>query len=185
MTQTLFPRVAGSATLHSMSFVEPITPLPVNALSGNREAMMWDEACALWSTLSPLKAMYPGFSVWYWSKVLPGLLRGTRHILRQGTLDRPSGIAILKRDVDENKICTLWVANADRGRGVGRELIEEAISWMGDEHPLFTVPAERYEEFRPLMERLRFKETARLQSVYRPGVVEHIYNSRLYTASHR
>jgi GNAT superfamily N-acetyltransferase len=161
-----------------MSCTHPIVPFLANAHARDQGLVAWEEACAVWATLAPLKVTYPGFSNWYWSKVVPGILRGTRAILRQGPLDAPSGLAIVKRDAAENKICTLWVSEAGRCRGLGRGLIEEAIDWIRDDHPLFTVPAERFDEFQPLMERFGFNETARLNSLYRPGVAEHIYNGQ-------
>lgn len=184
MTQDIFPRFPRFATINMMSLIEPLIPIPTNHSFGDRSVAAWDEGCALWPTLSPLTANYPGFSLWYWTKVLPGLLKGTRHILHVGGSSRPSGIAILKREANERKICTLWVADSNRGRGVGRDLLKEAIDWLDDTHPLFTVPAERHDEFKPLMQRLCFKETARLSSVYRHGVVEHVYNGRLDIAAH-
>ncbi|MCW2339164.1 GNAT superfamily N-acetyltransferase [Sphingobium sp. B2D3A] len=174
-----FPVRPCIATIESMSCTHPIAPFIANAHARDQGVAAWQEACAVWPTLAPLKMTYPGFSSWYWSKVVPGILRGTRAILRQGSLNAPSGLAIVKRDVTENKICTLWVSEEGRGRGLGRELLEEAIDWIGDDHPLFTVSAQRYEEFQPLMKRFRFNETQRLNSLYRPGVVEHIYNGQL------
>jgi GNAT superfamily N-acetyltransferase len=161
-----------------MSCTHPIAPLLANTHVRDQGLVAWEEACSVWPTLAPLKATYPGFSNWYWSKVVPGVLRGTRAILRQGPVDAPSGLAIVKRDAAENKICTLWVSEAGRGRGLGHDLLKEAIDWIGDDRPLFTVPAQRYDEFQPLMKRFCFEETARLNSLYRPGVVEHIYNGQ-------
>lgn len=173
-----FPDCPCIAIIEPMSCTHPIAPVLGNAHAYDRGVAAWQEACAVWPTLAPLKATYPGFSSWYWSKVVPGVLRGTRAILRQGPLNAPLGLAIVKREAAENKICTLWVSEAGRGRGFGRELLEEAIDWIGDDYPLFTVPAQRYEEFQPLMERFRFYETQRLNSLYRSGIVEHIYNGQ-------
>ena len=137
------------------------------------------KADAFWPTLAHLETSYPGFGTWYWSKVVPGLDNATRQILHVGEVENPAAIAIVKRDNIESKICTLWVSEACRGKGVGGELLAESIEWIGHANPLFTVPAERYEEFQPLMARFRFKETMRIPSLYRDGVVEHVYNGQL------
>ncbi len=137
------------------------------------------EAERLWPTLLHLEGTYPGFTSWYWNKVIPGLSRGTRHLFWVGSLDAPSAVAILKREAGESKICTAWVAEPERRRGHGRRLLEESIEWLGEARPLFTVPAERYAEFEMLMHRLDFVETARIESLYRPGVVEHVFNGSL------
>ena len=134
-----------------------------------------DEAEQVWPHLAPIEALYPGFNSWYWHKVVPNL-GAARRIIRLGPLARPSGLAIVKREPRELKICTLWVAEHQRGKGCGRLLMEEAISWLGTEHPLFTVPEERMEELQPLMDRFGFRRTATEDSLYRLGVAEHIFN---------
>ncbi len=160
----------------------PLTATALPLLAGPNETAadsLSREAEKLWPTLSHLEGTYPGFTSWYWNKVVPGLSRGTRHLFWEGSLDAPSAVAILKREGGESKICTAWVSESERGRSLGRRLLEESIEWLGVTRPLFTVPAERYAEFEPLMQRLGFVETARIESLYRPGVVEHVYNGPL------
>lgn len=137
------------------------------------------EAAVFWPTLSHLESTYPGFRAWYWGKVVPGLDNATRQILYVGSIRKPSAVAIVKRDGSESKICTLWVSETYRGNGIGRKLLQDAIECAGVDRPLFTVPHERYEEFRPLMARFGFEETTRIESIYRPGVIEHVYNGQL------
>ena len=130
----------------------------------------------LWPTLEPLTAVYPGFENWYWGKVLDGVADGRRKIFVVGPSEKPLAIAIAKREPDENKICTLWVSACARGSGVGSELLGEIVDWLDDPRPLLTVPSERIAEFVPLVRRYRFVETARMPSLYRPGVIEHVFN---------
>jgi len=139
---------------------------------------------ALWPTLAPLEAVYPAFQNWYFGKVLPGLATGTRKLIVTGSLDAPIGVAIVKREITETKICTVWVAEDQREAGAGRELLERAINLSGVARPLFTVPAERHEAFKPLLRRFGFVETARIMSLYRPGVVEHVFNGVIRPALH-
>lgn len=174
-----FPVRAPFAIMASMSMMQSA---PSHLAGSQARSPFRNTACKadiLWPTLAHLEATYPGFRAWYWSKVVPGLDNATRQILHVGSIRTPTAVAIVKCDESESKICTLWVAEAHRGKGVGRELLEEAIDWTGVNRPLFTVPAERYEEFRPLMVRFGFEETARIHSMYRPGVIEHVYNGQL------
>ncbi|GEL44822.1 hypothetical protein MEX01_54130 [Methylorubrum extorquens] len=161
-----------------MSLTANALPLPAGPNETTAGPLV-REAEKLWPTLSHLEGTYPGFTSWYWNKVMPGLSRGTRHLLWEGSLDAPSAVAILKREGGESKICTAWVAESERKRNLGRRMLEESIDWLGEARPLFTVPAERYAEFEPLMRRLGFVETARIESLYRPGVVEHVFNGSL------
>lgn len=145
-------------------------------LSARRVIDSIDCAHGVWPVLRPLEAIYPGFRGWYWGKVVPGLATGQRGLFLVGSASSPKGLAIAKRDRAEPKVCTLWVAPSERERGLGRNLLEEAIEWVGADRPLFTVPQERYDELLPLTRKLGFRETAQLGSLYRPGVVEHVFN---------
>ena len=134
------------------------------------------QANVVWPSLAHLKATYPTFESWFWNKVVPGLESDTRRIFQFGPSGGPLGVAIAKRERDEAKICTVWIAESERGRGLARSLMEEAVDWLETARPLFTVPAERYAEFQPLVRRFGFEESARIPSLYRSGVIEHIYN---------
>jgi len=138
-----------------------------------------DQADLIWPAIEHLELTYPGFRVWFYGKVVPGLRTGERGLLVRGAISNPSGIAITKRDANETKVCTLWVADAYRQSGLGKELLEEAIDWCDEALPLFTVPAEQIAAFVGLVERFGFVETARIRSLYRPGVVEHIFNGSI------
>jgi len=138
-----------------------------------------DHADLIWPTIEHLDLPYPGFRTWFYGKVVPGLRNGERSILVRGPISDPSGIAITKRDAHETKVCTLWVADAYRQSGLGRDLLEEAIDWCDDAQPLFTVPADQITTFSGLVERFSFVETAQICSLYRPGVVEHIFNGSI------
>ena len=165
--------------LASFPYMFEISSCPspsVDVGAGSRSLQAWEDARALWPNLKHLGQVYPGFSVWYWGKVIPGVLRGSRRIFIEGRLQNPEGVAIAKREADECKVCTLWVSTESRGKGVGRRLLGEAIDWVGVKRPVFTVPQERHDELRPLLRRFNFEKRAALPSLYRPGVLEHIYN---------
>lgn len=138
-----------------------------------------DQADLIWPRLEHLELTYPGFRNWFYGKVVPGLRTGERSVLIRGAFSDPSGIAITKRDAHETKVCTLWVAHAYRQSGLGKDLLEEAIDWCDDALPLFTVPAEQIASFAGLVQRFGFVETARIRSLYRLGVVEHIFNGSI------
>jgi len=129
-----------------------------------------------WDRLCHLEITYPGFEKWFWGKVVPGLGSGQRTILCRQDSEGVSAIAITKRGELERKICTVWVRETARGRGLAFDLMQEAIDRLEVKRPLLTVPSERFAEFEPLTKRLGFIETKRHLSLYRRGVIEHVYN---------
>jgi ribosomal protein S18 acetylase RimI-like enzyme len=130
----------------------------------------------VWPALCHLEGTYPGFRRWYWGKVVPGIASGERAIIVSGNEAAPHGVVIAKLTPHERKICTVWVDRPWRGRRLGLSLMMEAMDWLQTDQPLLTVPAERYVEFIPIVGRLGFTETARIRSLYRAGVVEHVFN---------
>ena len=78
--------------------------------------------------LSDLENEYPDFNSWYFNKVIPGIFQGDRCVVLKQIKEEFVGIAILKRDRDERKICTLRVTNNIKGNGIGSALITDAIS---------------------------------------------------------
>lgn len=133
----------------------------------------------VWLRLKHLEATYPGFRSWFWSKVAPGVGAGERRVFTHTGRDGVDGAVIAKSDDRERKLCTIWVAPAARGRGVASDLVDEALDWLKDPHPLLTVPDERLAELTPLVRARGFRLTQRIRSCYREGRVEHIFNGSL------
>lgn len=181
MIERDFRPVAGRATYHTMTGCT--YPHARLLASAERFSPVDGVVRAAWGSLHHLEATYPGFRSWYWTKVIPGIGRGERNILIRRLDAQVAGVAITKRTCRETKLCTLWVAPTARSTGVGRELMQASLDWLGNDTPLFTVPAERIDEFRPLLKRFKFHETDCVGSAYRPGVIEHVFNGRLQLAS--
>jgi hypothetical protein len=120
---------------------------------------------------------YPDFEAWFWQKVVPGLHDGTRRletVVRDGEL---AGLTILK-DADERKVCTLWVADRFVGTGMGIRLLRDSARSLGGK-PLATVPEERIATLGPALIGLGFELTDTVESAYRPGRCEFVFNGYL------
>jgi GNAT superfamily N-acetyltransferase len=136
------------------------------------------DAARAWPCLAPLSDFYPDFDRWYWQTVVPGLADGTRALRLVERDGEIVGALIAKRDDDERKICCLWVRDDRKGRGYGVRLIKEAIEWLGTPKPLVSVPEERLAEFAPTFAGFGFVLTEAVDSAYRPGRKEFVFNGR-------
>ena len=67
---------------------------------------------------------------WYWEKVVPGVLNGTRDIFLAEFNGEVAGCAILKKEEGENKICTLLVLDKYRNMGIATRLLEESFKYL-------------------------------------------------------
>lgn len=73
---------------------------------------------------------YKKRSSWYWEKVVPGVLNGTRDIFLAEFNGEVAGCAILKKEEGENKICTLFVSDKYRNMGIATRLLEESFKYL-------------------------------------------------------
>ena len=137
------------------------------------------EASRAFSALVHLEQMYPGFEDWYWGKVVPGLSNGTRQLFIEERGSRIIAAVIAKAEGAERKLCTVWVHPAYTGQKIGVRLMDEAKSWLGTNKPMISVPEERVEEFRSIFIRWGFELTQVLDSYYRPGRKELVFNGIL------
>lgn len=86
------------------------------------------------------------------------------------------GVCIIKKNEQENKICTLRVAKEMQRRGIGTRLIGTAITLLHDELPLITVPEKHLEPFVKFLSPFNFKVISKVESVYNEGSYEYYFN---------
>lgn len=133
----------------------------------------------LYHELAMLQDEYPGFEKWYFEKVVPEALSGSRLIFVAWHEDKPAGILILK-DADEKKICTLRVMPEFRRIGVGHQLMDCAISALNTTHPIITVSDDHIQEFSKLLIKdYKFVPTEIHYGYYRENHVEYVFNGVL------
>lgn len=133
----------------------------------------------VWPRLAQLETTYPGFRAWFWGKVAPGLEIGDRRVFIHAGSASVDGVVIAKRNASERKLCTIWVAPEARGRRIASDLVDEAIDWLEDPLPLLTVPEERLAELTPLARSRGFELSQAIESCYRAGRTEYVFNGRL------
>ncbi|WP_159725924.1 GNAT family N-acetyltransferase [Methylosinus sp. Ce-a6] len=131
---------------------------------------------AVYERIEHLSVFYPNFESWFWDIVIPGIADGSRLVHPVMRDDRIVGVVIAKSATHEKKICTVWVEDPFKGRGLGVRLIRLGCNWLKTARPLATVPEERMSELSGILARLGFEQTGKVLSFYRPGKTEYIYN---------
>lgn len=129
--------------------------------------------------LNDIQELYPEFKYWYSTKVIPGLINGSREILTEYRENRLIGIAIIKNEKDEKKICTIKVLPEYQNKGIGIKLFKRALSSLNTNKPFVTVPEERFNEFHKIFTYYGFQLTQIIEGYYREGKKEYIYNGLL------
>ena len=104
---------------------------------------------------------YQEYLKWYYTKNIPRVLNGTGEIIFYLDGLTVAGLAILKKDPDEAKICTLMINEEYRKKGYSKELLESSFDYLGTDKPLITIPSNRIEEFNKIIEFYDWKESTR------------------------
>ncbi|WP_343232407.1 GNAT family N-acetyltransferase [Microvirga terricola] len=153
-----------------MTALAPHLPIPTPALE-----LLPEEAEAL-AFLLPLSEDYPGIDVWFRMKVVPGLRVGTRTLLRIERDGRLAGLGIGKLEADERKICTVRVAPAYVGRGIGVRIFDGLLRCLDVDKPHLTVSSTKLPAFERIFDWYGFDLTSVENGRYVPHAAELGYN---------
>lgn len=129
--------------------------------------------------LDDIQTYYPDFKKWYSTKVIPGLINNSREIITEYRNNQLIGIAIIKKEKDEKKICTIKVIPEYQNKGIGIKLFKKSLKALNTDKPFVTVPEERFNEFHKIFTHFGFTLTQIKEDYYRKGKKEYIYNGAL------
>ena len=104
---------------------------------------------------------YQDYLKWYYSKSIPRVLNGTGEIVFYLDGLMIAGVAILKKDKIESKICTLMLNKNYRKKGYSKELLESSFKYLGTDKPLITIPSNRLDEFQSIINAYNWKESCK------------------------
>jgi hypothetical protein len=126
--------------------------------------------------LLPLSGDYPGFELWFRTKVIPGMRTGSRRLVRMERDGTLVGVGIAKLDEFEKKICTVRIAQSHFGRGFGIKLFDSLLQWLNTDQPHLTVSEKKLPAFERIFEYYGFHRTSGQLGRYVPNVMEFSYN---------
>lgn len=131
----------------------------------------------IYSFVKQLNIDYPEFFKWYKKLFQDNKeLQQNREIIICEKGYYIAGIAILKSDKSEKKICTLSVAKPFQQQGIGKKLIESSFEWFQDYKPLITIHKSKQHEFIALLNYYDFVLEQKQQNCYYAFNTELSYN---------
>lgn len=138
-----------------------------------------------------LEFLYPGFKKWFYETVIPGLNKPNpdREIIFLMSPDdeccefaKVAGFAILKKTIDERKICSFRISAGYRDAGYGETLMCSCFDYLETTTPLISISDNYKKMFEGLLDKYHFKLTQTLEEHYRPGISEYVFNGYLKNA---
>lgn len=162
---------------HSAEFIE--VPLINFELVLKQENMALLFINHVFTNLSMLSEQYPDFRNWLEKKVFTGLYDGTRSILLEWRDGKIAGLAILKNEIEEKKLCCLRIMPEFQNKGIGIKLFQRSFAELGTEKPLLSVSEQKLSEFEKIFNYFGFVQTEKYFDLYKQNTIEISYNGYL------
>ena len=109
---------------------------------------------------------YLNYFKWYWEKVVPNILKGTRDVIIVTVNGEMAGVTIVKKEDKERKLCTIFVIPEYRDRKITTKLLEESFAFLETTTPLVTISEDKLDMFQGIIKKYNWKETQVLPKGY-------------------
>lgn len=129
--------------------------------------------------IKSLTTTYPAMEGWGYDKVYHGIQDGTRSILLEWRDSKLAGVAILKNDGLEKKICCLRIAEEYQNLGMGVRLFKRSFEELGTDKPLLSVSETALPKFKKIFDYFGFVKTETYPDKYIKGISEISFNGYL------
>lgn len=134
----------------------------------------------IYTFLGQLVFEYRGFYDWYYSLFTDNIeLNAIREIILCEDFFRIAGVAIIKKDLNEKKICTLRVAKEFQNQGIGHNLFEMCMELLNTDKPMITLNKTRLHQFEKLLKYYNFELEQSQKHYYKIFSTELVYNGLL------
>lgn len=110
--------------------------------------------------------LYPNYFMWYWKKVVPNIFNGTRDVITIMVNEEVVGIAIVKKENEERKLCKIYVDTNYRDGEITAKLLEEAFSFLETTKPLISINESMLDMFQGIIKKYNWKKMQVLPEGY-------------------
>lgn len=123
---------------------------------------------------------YPGYKNWFYNKQIKGCVDLNRNIIFvRNDESKIIGISSLKKTSEEKKICTLFILEPYRNRGIKNLLLKESFLYLETEKPLITISEENLNTFQKTIEEYNWELKETVEDIYKKGSREFCFNGSL------
>ena len=120
---------------------------------------------------------YPKHFTWYWEKTVPAVLKGTREVLVCTVNKKIAGVAFLKNEDGEKKVCTFLVLEEFRGKHIASKLLERSFKFLGTTKPLISIADYKLGMFEGIIKIYGWQQTQILdEGYYNNTSREYVFN---------
>ncbi len=136
--------------------------------------------CEIYKFLYRLVFEYQGFRSWYQRLYTEEFeLKYNREIIICEDQFRIVGVAIIKNDLQEKKICTLRVTREYQHQGIGHNLVEMCMQQLHTDKPMITLHTSKLNQFEKLLNYYNFELQQTQKHYYSIFNTELVFNGLL------
>lgn len=136
--------------------------------------------CEIYKFLRRLVFEYQGFRSWYQGLFTEEFqLKYNREIIICEDQFRIVGVAIIKNDLQEKKICTLRVTRGYQHQGIGHHLVEMCMQQLHTDKPMITLHKSKLYQFEKLLSYYNFELEQTQKHYYSIFSTELVFNGLL------
>lgn len=151
----------------------------LSSLIGNHK-LFGKFAHAAYSVTDYIYKDYPKYFEWYWAKEIPRVFNGTGEVIICTVNSNIAGVAFLKKDESESKICTFLVVEGYRGKHIATKMLEQAFKYLGTTKPLITIADYKIPMFEHIIKKYNWELTQTMsEGYYNNTSREYVYNGNL------
>ena len=123
---------------------------------------------------------YPNHFRWYLEKTVPAIFRGTREVIVCKVNEKIAGVAFLKKEDNEKKICTFLVLEEFRKQGIATKLLESSFEFLETTKPLITLADYKLSMFSHIIRKYDWLQTQVLpKGFYNDRYTELVFNGNI------
>lgn len=127
----------------------------------------------------PVKVQYPGYKTWFLNKHIPNIGIDRETILAIDK-DMIVGVANLKFDSTEKKLCTLYIKEGFRFNKIGTTLLNMSFEILKTNKPVITISDDVIFSLRRFIVKNNWELSQKLDNFYSYDHNEYVFNGSLY-----
>jgi len=133
----------------------------------------------IYEITSGLDEIYPDYEKWFYEKQVKESILGKRDIIFIIEQQEIIAISSVKKTNEEKKICTLYVKDEYRNKGIGSILLEESFKYLETDKPLITFCDSMISIYTEFINKYNWELQEILEDYYETGKSEYCYNGKL------
>lgn len=182
MYQAIYPEEKEALGVYVFELRKQMNDMKIYTLSSliNNHKLFISFAQAAYSVTDCICKDYPKHFEWYWTKEIPRVFNGTGEIVICSINKHVAGVAFLKKDNSESKICTFLVVDGYRGKNIATKMLEQAFKYLDTTKPLISIADYKIPMFEHIIRKYNWELTQTMNMGYYNNTSrEMVYNGKL------